>query len=473
MKVFDVSQTKDLDNYTVLNEPISEEALMQRASFQFTKRLIREISPQKRILVFAGPGNNGGDARWVYHFLIEKGYQTTLFGNFDEDFSFPEIHSSDIVIDGLFGVGINRPLTGYYANLIRYLNKSKADIYAIDIPSGLFGEDNSGNNQETIIRARKTFTFQYPKLSFFFAENERYVGEWETIEIGLHPDVIEQTPVSYYFTKSKEIQVMRKKRNKFDHKGKFGHALIFAGSKGKFGAAVLASRACLRSGVGLLTVHVPTDAEYILQTTLPEAMIELDKNRKFITEGIEPDRYTAIGVGPGLGTDKKTERFLHDLLDKKKNIVLDADALNLIAENKELLRKIPHGSILTPHPKEFDRLIGLSIDSFERLQKARGLASKLQSYIVLKGAYTAVCCPDKNVYFNSTGNPGMATAGSGDVLTGIITGLLAQAYSPKEASLIGVYIHGLAGDIAAIENSEESLIAGDIIDYLGKALQSF
>ena len=471
MKVFNISQTKELDEYTIQNEPISREALMQRAAFRFARELIREIPKDKNVVVFAGPGNNGEDAKLIARFLSEKKYYVTLFENLNENFKFPEIKNNDLIIDGLFGAGINRPLTGMYACLVKYLNQSKARIYSIDIPSGLFGEDNSKNNPETIIKAYKTFTFQYPKLSFFFSENEIYTGEWKIIDINLHPDIINQTNSPYRYIEEKDIQSLLRKRNKFEHKGIFGHALIAAGSKGKYGAAVLASRACLRSGAGLLTTHVPSGAELVMQITVPEAMVDTDQNPECISEINLQNAYAAIGAGPGLGTHEETRKALSNLLKQNKiRLVLDADALNIISL-KGWINQIPKNSILTPHPKEFDRLAGTPSGSFEQLEKARKLASELGIFIVLKGAYTVICTPDKTAYFNSTGNPGMATAGSGDVLTGIITGLLAQSYSPKEASLIGVFLHGLSGDIAVQYHSEESMIAGDIVDSLGKAFK--
>ena len=471
MKIFNISQTKELDELTLRKELISPEILMERAASCFTKRITRELSPDMNIVVLAGPGNNGGDAKLVASLLRKEKYRVTLFENWNENSIFPKIKESDVIIDGLFGAGINRPLTGIYAGLVQHLNKSKARIYSIDIPSGLFGEDNSGNDPDTIIKAYKTLTFQYPKLAFFFAENEVYTGRWEIIDIGLHTEGIAQTEAAYHYTEEKDIQALLKKRHKFDHKGNFGHALIVAGSRGKFGAAILAAKACLRSGAGLVTAHIPANAELIMQTAVPEVMISLDRNREYITGVNLQSSYSTVGIGPGISRARETENLIYDLLPNSRGIVLDADALNIISERKNLINRISKHSILTPHPKEFDRLTSSSSTSFERLQKARELAARLKSYIVLKGAYTAICTPEKNVYFNSTGNPGMATAGSGDVLTGIITGLLAQSYTPEEAAKIGVFVHGLAGDLAAKKRSEESMIAGDIIEFLGKAFK--
>jgi NAD(P)H-hydrate epimerase len=288
----------------------------------------------------------------------------------------------------------------------------------------------------------------------------------------IHADDIKKINTSLHYANEAEIAALVPKRNKFAHKGDFGHALLIAGSRGKVGAAVLAAKACMRSGAGLLTVHVPACAETIVHTSFPEAMLEPDEEADFISETVNLSKYKAIGIGPGIGLEKKTARVLLQLFQTAHQpLVVDADAINLVARNSALQEMLPPGSILTPHPKEFDRLAGNSANSFERLQKAVEWAVRFQSYVVLKGANTAICTPDRQCYFNPTGNPGMATAGSGDVLTGIILGLLAQSYSPLAAALVGVFLHGLSGDIAADQNSQESLIASDIIEHLGSAFK--
>ena len=278
--------------------------------------------------------------------------------------------------------------------------------------------------------------------------------------------------VDFYSVEEIDIAPLIPVRNQFAHKGNFGHALLLAGSRGKTGAAVLAAKACLRSGAGLLTVHIPACGEIILQTSIPEAMIEIDKEQDMITGLGSITKYNAIGIGPGIGCDERTADALLQLFENSKQpLVLDADAINLVAQNEQLQKALPANSILTPHVGEFDRLAGNSDNAYERLLKACQWAVRHQSYIVLKGSNTAICTSDEKCYFNPTGNPGMATAGSGDVLTGIILGLLAQSYSPLNASLTGVFLHGLAGDIAASEKSQESLIASDIIENLGLAFK--
>ena len=356
--------------------------------------------------------------------------------------------------------------------IIDYINKSDAHVVSIDIPSGLFGEDNRGNDREAIVKANLTLTFEFPKLAFFLAENAPYVGEWKTLEIGLHPDVIEKTETPYTMVTEEDISYVIQPRDRFAHKGTFGHALLIAGSKGKMGAAILAAKACLRSGAGLLTVHIPQRGEGVFQTNFPEAMLSFDTNVDFFSSVPELSPYNAIGVGPGMGQHMESGAAIERILQtNSKPMVIDADAINLLATNKSLISRIPERSILTPHPKEFDRIAGESASGYERLMKAKAFAVENHLIVVLKGAYTAICTTAGNIYFNSCGNPGMATAGSGDVLTGIILGLLAQGYEPETAAVMGVFIHGTAGDLAAIYQSEESLIASDIIDMLGKAFK--
>ena len=346
-------------------------------------------------------------------------------------------------------------------------------VVSIDIPSGLMGEDNTGNIPENIIQANFTLTFQFPKLSFFFAENGKYIGVWEVLPIRLHPDGIALTQTDFLFIEKEEIQQIIQKRSRFGHKGSFGHALLIAGSFGKMGAAVLASKACLRAGAGLLTTHIPHFGYSIIQTAVPEAMASVDQHDSIFTEFPDLSQFSAVGVGPGINQKTNTKRALKELIEKSKlPLVIDADALNILAENKTWLEKLPENSILTPHPGEFKRLAGESANAYENIQKQIEFSKKYKVIVVLKGAFTSVSTPDGRLFFNSSGNPGMATAGSGDVLTGIILGLLAQGNSPENAALAGVYLHGLAGDLAAQKNSEYSLVAGDIVKFLGKAFLS-
>lgn len=496
MKIFPTALIRKLDEYTIQYEPITSIDLMERAAGSLCNKIL-EYFRFSSFCVLAGPGNNGGDALALSRMLLEKNYSVKVFllhtGNLSVDcqqnkerltkkfpdclqemtslFSPPEVSENTIIIDGLFGSGLSRPLSGIYADAVQWMNASGKTVIAIDIPSGLAGEENRDLSQP-IVRANYTFSFQFPKLSFFFPENESFVGKWEILDIGIHPDGIAQTETNYYFLEKSEIKNLLHERKKFSHKGTYGHLLIIAGSKGMAGAAVLASKAALRSGVGLVTVHGPACNRIILQTNVPEALFESDKEENFISELQNLEKYNSFAIGPGIGKNKKTTNMLAQFLLKlPKSLVLDADALNILSLQKEWLKKLPSDAILTPHPKEFERLFGTDENSFDRMLKIQCLTQKLKIIIVLKGAYTLIGTPDGNIFFNSTGNNGMATGGTGDVLTGIIGSLLAQNYTSEEAATIGVYLHGLAGDLALADQSPESLIADDIVENIGKAFQ--
>jgi NAD(P)H-hydrate epimerase len=497
MKIFTTVQVADLDQYTIVNEPITSVDLMERASLQLADWITSNVKSSQRLAVFAGPGNNGGDALAVSRMLTMKNFKVDVFIpdtskrfsecflinlerlkelvevkiiDWNNDQVLPDLMGYDLIIDGLFGSGLTRPLSGFPANLVKHLNNSDLPIVAIDIPSGLMGEDNSTNDREAIIRAKDTLTFQFPKLSFFLPENGPFTGVWKILPIGLHPLGIEQKETSWNYSDHSTISSILKQRNTFAHKGSFGHALLVAGSYGKMGAAVLAAKGCLRSGVGLLTVHLPRIGNQIIQTALPEAMVSMDESETLISGVPLLSGYRSVGIGPGIGIGTETVKALKLLLENHPPpMVIDADALNIFSEHRELLLLLPPETILTPHPKEFERLAGVAASDFERLSFALRFARIYQVILILKGAFTSISFPDGSCWFNSTGNPGMATGGSGDVLTGILAGLLAQGYSPRETALLGVYLHGLSGDLALEGSSEEALIAGDIPDQLGKA----
>ena len=499
MKLFTTKQIATLDKFTVQHEPVSDIDLMERASLQITNWLVQHFSSEQKMIFFAGPGNNGGDALAVARqmadldFVCEvyrmdtgkdlKGSPAINWQRLEEQGKaklskigsikdFPETGENDVMVDGLFGSGLSRPLEGLAAEIIQWLNQCTNTIIAIDIPSGLMGEDNTDNDPDKILRADFTLTFQFPKISFFFAENEQFTGEWTVLPIGLHPAGIEQETSDFVWLEKKNIQSILPVRSRFDHKGTLGHALLIAGSFGKMGAAVLASKACLRAGVGLLTTHIPRLGYQILQTAVPEAMVSVDQHDSVFTEMPKTERYSAIGIGPGIDQKQNTQKALHVLIEGASvPMVIDADALNILSNHKEWLNQLPEGSILTPHPGEFRRLVGESANSYQNMMAQIRFSKEYRCVVVLKGAFTAISFPDGRLYFNSTGNPGMATGGSGDVLTGIILGLLAQGMPPEEAALTGVYLHGLAGDFAASEHTEHAMIAGDIIESMGKAFK--
>ncbi len=498
MKIFTSTQIKELDKYTIEHEPIKSVDLMERAACVITNAIIERWDSSVPVVVFAGPGNNGGDALAVARMLTEQNYQVQAFlfnisghlsadcaANKDrlinkkghalltevtQEFDPPRLEKGMLVVDGLFGSGLNKPLAGGFASLVKYVNASAATVVSIDVPSGLMTEDNTYNVSANIIRADVTLTLQQQKLSFLFAENQQFIGELETLDIQLSEEGMEKMDAQYTMTEEDDIRQMLKPRDPFAHKGQMGHALIVGGSYGMAGAAVFAAQACMRAGAGKVTVHTPKRNAQIIQTLAPEAILHLDREETIVSEAVPTDDFQALGIGPGLGTTEQTSiAMVAQLRRAQCPIVADADALNILAARHAWLQQLPKGIILTPHPKELDRMEGQSIDSYERLTKARQLAEKLQGYVILKGHYTAICMPDGHVAFNTTGNAGMATAGSGDVLTGILTGLLARGYQRREACLLGVYLHGLAGDLAAQELGEESLIASDIVRFLPKA----
>ncbi len=512
MKLFTTKQIAGLDKYTIENEPVADIDLMERASLQISQWLTRHISTKRKLVFFAGPGNNGGDALAVARLMADQGFICEVFlaglgrelssspainrhrlelqqkvkiNVLNSIIGFPDIKETDLVIDGLFGLGLTRPLDGLPSEIVRKINSIKSfhrekqcpdwqiRVISIDIPSGLMGENNSGNIPENIIQADVTLTFQFPKISFLFAENEKYVGRWEVLPIGLHHKGISQTQTNFYFVEKEDIKHIIQKRSRFGHKGNYGHALLISGSFGKMGAAVLASKACLRAGAGLLTTHVPHLGYQVIQTAVPEAMASVDQHDYFFTEIPNLSPYSAIGVGPGIGVKSNTKQALLELIIKSNvPIVIDADALNILADNKTWIEKLPENSVLTPHPGEFKRLAGESSNSWENIKKQLEFSTKHHVFVVLKGAFTSVSTPGGSLFFNSTGNPGMATAGSGDVLTGIILGLLAQGIPPEKAAMAGVYLHGLAGDLAINQISGFSLLAGDITDFIGQAFLS-
>jgi NAD(P)H-hydrate epimerase len=489
IKILSADQIKQLDAFTIRDEPIASIDLMERACKAFVNWFIVRFDVTRKVGIVCGTGNNGGDGLGIARLLNERGYYIQVWiinsgGNQTEDFkvnlkrvkekvevgevtSFDndlEFSAIDILIDALFGSGLTRPLEGIYAKTVESINRAEALRVAVDIPSGLMADRPS---QGPIVKAHVTITFQIPKLAFFLPQSFSFTGEWVTVDIGLKKSFIKSAQTSYRYVIQKDACRISRVRSRFDHKGTFGHALVVAGSYGKMGAAILSTRAALRAGAGLVTVHAPKCGYVIMQASVPEAMMEADHEVDFISQINKSETYSAIGVGPGLGRHPQTVEALGALFAKfRKPLVIDADALNILSEHKEMLENIPEGSILTPHPKEFQRLAGEWINDFERLEKQKELAARLKCIIILKGAFSSIATPQQQVYFNSTGNPGMATGGTGDVLTGILTGLLAQSYSSEEAAILGVYLHGMAGDAVAAERGERGIIASDLIDFL-------
>ena len=501
MKIFTSKQIHELDSYTIEHEPVASIDLMERAAREIAKAVMQRWQTETPIVVFAGPGNNGGDALAVARMLAEEGYSVTAFlfnvknslspdcyankqrlssskhmKRFVEvvdEFDPPELNEATLVIDGLFGSGLNKPLTGGFASLVKYINSSDCRVASIDMPSGLLAEDNTYNISSNIIRADITLTLHSKKLCMYLADCQQYLGEIAVLPIGLSEEWQKQTDSQFAEIEESDILPLVKQRNDFSHKGTMGHALIIAGSYGMGGAATMTAKACLRAGAGKATVHIPHCNYNIMQIAVPEAVVHLDKEECCFSESIDTTQYDAVAIGPGLGQRNQTATALLAQLKRTEcPVVLDADALNILSTRAAWMQQIPAGAVLTPHPKEFDRMDGNDCFSdFERLAHAREMAQRIKCYILLKGHYSAICNPDGTVIFNSTGNAGMATAGAGDVLTGIIAGLIARGYHTATATLLGAYIHGLAGDIAAEEKGMESLIATDIIEAMPAAFK--
>ena len=494
MKILNAEEIRLADRYTIEHEPIASIDLMERASMAFVKAFEKHFPPPRKVWAMAGTGNNGGDALAISRLLSERGYEVhACIVRISEHASadmkcnelrlrresnvplhelrpgdaFPDIESDAVIIDGLFGSGLKRPLSGFAAEVIESLNALPCSRVAIDIPSGMFTDRLSS---PPVFRSDLSITFQCPKLAFFMPENEEYTGYWKVVDIGLDRSFIERLESPWLTTEPEDLQAVWRPRKKFDHKGRFGHVLLAAGKQGSIGAAILAARAGLQSGAGLLTVHLPACGYTAMQTAVPEAMVHIDNAYDAISEIPVDEKYSCVAAGPGMGTSPATAGAMEELLRSVKvPLLLDADALNLLALHPEWWSFLPEKSILTPHPGEFARLAGKSESHFERVEKAREMAMERKVLIVLKGAFTAVCLPDGHVFFNRSGNPGMATAGSGDVLTGVIAALLAQGYAPADATRLGVYLHGLAGDLAAEEHGELGVTAGRISEKIGHA----
>ena len=489
MNLLNAQQIKEWDQYTIEQEPISSINLMERAATACVE-WIKEQCRENSFYVFCGTGNNGGDGLAMARQMLKDKLNVKVFilagASYTDDFTlnlerlkewavpsfletdadFPELPAEALLIDALFGTGLNRPLEGLPKRLVKYLNAASNTIVAIDIPSGLFCDKSSIGVEA--IKATHTLSFQRLKMAFLVAENEMNTGAVHVLDIGLNEHFPEKVHSPFKLTDHNLASSLYQPRKAFSHKGSFGHALLCTGSYGKTGAAVLCTKACLRSGAGLTTVHLPEKSLEIMQISAPEAMCRADEHPTMLTKLQEnPALYSSVGVGPGIGTAPATSAFLQDLLQTyAKPMVIDADALNIIAKNKSWIRLLPANSILTPHPKEFARLFGDTNSDFDRINRALQKAAEWKLIIVLKGRYTVIALPNGQAYFNTSGNAGMATGGSGDVLTGLLTGLLAQGYKPEQAAILGVYMHGRAGDQAAAKYGMEALIAGDLIEEL-------
>ncbi|MEM8938763.1 MAG: NAD(P)H-hydrate dehydratase [Bacteroidota bacterium] len=491
MKILTSGQIREADQYTIKYEPIDSIALMERASRAFIDLFLTFFPKKKLIRIFCGTGNNGGDGLAVGRILKHRGWEvfkyvvgnpqkgsedfkqnldrSDLYAVIKETKDLPEIGEDEIIIDGLFGSGLSRPLDGLYLDVVNFLNKSDALRIAIDMPSGLFA-DKPLDSQNTALNANITISFQVPKLAFLLPENHKYLGEWYLVDIGLNTKFLEDQSTSFYFTEQVDLKGSIPHREKFTHKNEVGRLLIVSGSKGKMGAAILCTRAAFAVGASLVNACTPRCGTKVIQTAIPEAMVIEDVDEEVISKIPKTD--DTIAIGPGMGTEPKTVKAFENVLKRTTDpMVIDADGLNILAKKKSLLKWIPKNSILTPHPGEFKRLVGVWKNDFEKLEKLRKLSMEYELNLVLKGAYSAICDSQGKIFFNPTGNPGLATAGSGDVLTGVIASFLSQGVAPFTALRLGVYVHGLAGDIAINSLDKSFLIASEIIDYLPHAMK--
>lgn len=495
MKILNIKEIYDADKITLERQGIRSEDLMERAAVQIFNWIhARMQGARVKIHIFCGVGNNGGDGLVLARHLRQHGYNITVYViNFSEkrskDFlinldrlkedgtwpnfldgesEFPIIEKEDIIIDAIFGIGLNREADAWVCHLIGHLNSSKAFILSIDIPSGLFMDRRVGN-PKGVVRASYVLSFQLPKLVFFLPGTGIFVDHWEVLDIGLDREFLRSAPSDYELIGKPEILALYRPREKFSHKGSYGHVLIIGGSYGKIGAVILASKGSLYAGCGLVTAYVPKCGYVPLQAGFPEAMVVTDREETDIGDidfSITPH---VIGIGVGMGTSLATVKAFEEFLGGNKSaLVIDADGLNMLSQRPDLLSMMPSKTVLTPHPKELERLIGKWGDDFDKLKKAREFSKKYDCILVIKGAHTLTVYGDMG-YVNTTGNPGMATGGSGDVLTGVICGLIAQGYPPLDAAIFGVFLHGRAADIAIGEYGFQALTATGILTYLGKA----
>ncbi|MGN6401822.1 MAG: NAD(P)H-hydrate dehydratase [Flavisolibacter sp.] len=494
-QILNSEEIKAWDQYTIQHEPVSSIDLMQRAATRCFQWISKQNWQERQFHIFCGKGNNGGDGLAIAKLLFDAGYKIAIhileFGKpGSDDFqinlqrlhelpvdihfiqngeSFPSLISSDIIIDALLGSGLNKPLSGLAAQLVNHINNASVTVVSIDLPSGLFIDASSKGN--SVIKATHVLTFECYKPALLVQENAPFIGEVQVLNIGLHPDYLKINQFHRQLIDEGLIKSIFQPRNAFAHKGSYGHALMIAGSYGKMGAATLATKACLHTGAGLTTIYAPKCGYNILQIATPEAMVLTDENENCLSSlPGEIEKYSAVGIGPGIGTKDETQKMLSFITRRyHKPLVIDADGLNCLSLKKELLEQLPPYSVLTPHPKEFDRLFGDHQDDFERIKTAKKKATELNVVILLKGHHTLIATPEGDLFFNTTGNAGMAKGGSGDVLTGMITAFAAQGYQPSHAAVLGVYLHGYAGDLAAKALSQEAMVATDLITFLSQA----
>lgn len=491
MKIFTVENIRLADEYTIQNEPISSIQLMERAAFNCVDWIFSNCKHHTKFAIFCGNGNNGGDGFAIARMLYLKGFDVDVFINKDNlkfsdnalinykrlkeisGISLKDFHETSqyhfdaktIIIDALFGTGLSRKPEGIFKKMIEILNSKRNPKISIDIPSGMFADQIHDGNS-AIIKADYTLTFQFWKKNFLHPETGSFAGKVIVLDINLSKEFIQNASTDNFVIDDEIVRNIFKVRQDFTHKGTYGKSIIVGGSYGKIGAVVLAIKSALKTGSGLTFALAPNCGYEILQTSAPEAMF-INGGEKNIQQ-IIAQKDGVYGIGPGLGTEKDTEKALLEFLEGYHiSLILDADALNIISKRENYLKLIPKKSIITPHPKEFERLFGKTANSFERLDLAKTKAKELEIFIVLKDHHTQVVTPEGKVFYNITGNSGLAKGGSGDILTGIITSLLTQKYSEEEAAILGVWLHGKAADFAAEKHSKEAMQPTNVIHEIG------
>ena len=490
MKILPIAAIRTWDTFTIQAQNISSWDLMERAAsevFIHIQKLFPKLPNQ--VLIFCGIGNNGGDGLALARLLATtdsnilvllptsrikmsadaqinldklKGTKVQVL-TFNE--ATLESRNSDLVIDCLFGSGLNRPIhDGIYAEMIGYFNKLQGTKISVDLPSGMF-TDTLNNPQDKITIADYTLTFQTPKRSFFFFENYLYTGEIIVVDIQLsrlyiNNQISDQELVTLLYAK-----LLFRKRVRNSYKKTYGNLLLVAGSE-KAGACILSSMAAVRSGLGLLTVMCDKQKHNVILTRVPEAMM-IETSLYEEPQLINLIKYDALALGPGLGISSSNEKLFKNLLHFfNAPMVIDADGISILSQNKSWLSYLPQESILTPHPGEFERLVGKTQNTLEVFQKATEFCSKYNVYLVYKNFYSVVFTPHGKKYFITAGNSGMAKGGSGDVLTGVIGSLLAQGYPAEHAAVLGTWVHATAGAKAAEIKSETGMTPTDLIDHL-------
>ncbi|WKV12068.1 NAD(P)H-hydrate dehydratase [Marivirga harenae] len=493
MKILNVKQIREADLYSIENEPIASIDLMERASKKVVDWITDNFSNQNKVVVLAGSGNNGGDGLAIARILSGQNYIVKVVlamgdkGSEDFEINLSRLTSIDevdissalssdenvkdiIFIDAIFGSGLSRPIEGKIAEYIHKVNELEGIKIAVDIPSGIFADEPSPG--DTILKADYTLSFQVPKLAFMMAENQKYIGQFEILDIGLSRDFIENCISDYSIYKPTDKNKASIKVGSTAHKGDRGRACIIGGGHAKMGAVILAAQGALHSGIGLLTVQACPHCIQIVQIQIPEALILEDENEYVLGSFMNYEKYDSLVFGPAVGFANKTATLLKEILKSYNGqLILDADAITILAENREMLEMLPKGTILTPHHGEFKRLVGDYSNNFEALMQLKSFCMHHKVVVILKGKYSAVCNSNGNISFNSTGNPGMAKGGSGDLLCGILAGLAPRIKKPYEIAKLAVFLHGLAGDISLQEYGENYMTPSTMVLNLKNAFK--